>query len=126
MKREGWAWILLFLIAAGSFLSIRQMDKLCSEILSYSERAYELCQSQQYDRASQTLSTALTAWLEGDDYTHIFIRHSEIDSTADALFEAISAIGTKDAEEIRSALEKLRYHIISIDRMEHISLGSIF
>jgi len=126
MKREYWAVILLGIIIVGSVINIRQTDRLCSNILSLSEEAYSLCRSGQYDGASELLSRALTSWLESDGYTHIFIRHSEIDYTADAMFEAITSICSKDTEEIRSALEKLRYHIISIDQMEHISLGSIF
>ena len=65
-----------------------------------------------------------TGGLEG--YTHIFIRHSEIDSTTDAFFELMSDVRSGDAESAAGSYEKLLAHLSSLYTMERVTLGSIF
>ena len=65
-------------------------------------------------------------WLGADGYTHIFIRHSEIDSTTDAFFELMSDVRSGDAQSASGAYEKLAAHLDSLYTMERVTLGSIF
>ena len=78
----------------------------------------------QPEEAREALDKALKRWLEADRYTHIFIRHAEIDATADAFYELQSQLLSGEGDS-SAAYDKLRYHLESIRQMEHPSLGSI-
>lgn len=75
---------------------------------------------------SRSWEKAAQDWLGADGYTHIFIRHSEIDSTTDAFFELMSDVRSGDAQSASGAYEKLAAHLDSLYTMERVTLGSIF
>ena len=89
------------------------------------ELARQAAEEGDASRALEELDPALERWLKADSYTHIFIRHSEIDSTADAFYELREVLLAEELEGCDAAYGKLRYHIISIQEMEHPRLGSI-
>ena len=60
-----------------------------------------------------------------DGYTHIFLRHPEIDSTTDAFYELQELLLDGGGDGCAAAYDKLRYHLESIRSMEHISIGSV-
>lgn len=84
------------------------------------------CEAGQFELAEQELENAAQDWLGADGYTHIFIRHSEIDSTTDAFFELMSDVRSGDAQSASGAYEKLAAHLDSLYTMERVTLGSIF
>ena len=92
MKREIAAGLVLLLLAIGSWFNLnylREFTGVLEEQLALS-RAY--CNAGRFDLAEEVLSEAADEWLGADGYTHIFIRHSEIDSTTDAFFELMSDV----------------------------------
>ena len=119
MKREIAAGLVLLLLAIGSWFNLnylREFTGVLEEQLALS-RAY--CNAGRFDLAEEVLS-------EADGYTHIFIRHSEIDSTTDAFFELMSDVRSGDAESAAGSYEKLLAHLSSLYTMERVTLGSIF
>ena len=64
--------------------------------------------------------------MDADSYTHIFIRHPEIDSTTDAFYELLDSVSAGDIKTTQGAFEKVEAHLASIAGMEHITIGSIF
>ena len=87
-------------------------------------RAY--CEAGRFELAESELEKTSDAWLAADGYTHIFIRHSEIDSTTDAFFELMSDVRSEDAQSAAGSYEKLLAHLSSLYTMERVTLGSIF
>ena len=124
MKRELAAGTLLALLIAGAWWNIRAVDTLTGEIMGDLDTAQAAEARGQPEEAREALDKALKRWLEADRYTHIFIRHAEIDSTADAFYELQSQL-LSDEGDSSAAYDKLRYHLESIRQMEHPSLGSI-
>ena len=124
MKRELAAGTLLALLIAGAWWNIRAVDRLTGEILAGLDTAQAAEARGQSEEAREALDKALKRWLEANRYTHIFIRHAEIDSTADAFYELQSQLLSGEGDS-RAAYDKLRYHLESIRQMEHPSLGSI-
>lgn len=125
MRRELTASILLLLLLLASVWNIRRVDSLTDQLeesLSFSAQAAE---AGDFSRAHALASEALALWLRSDSYTHIFIRHSEIDSTSDAFYELMSLLSQGDGDALPGAYAKLVYHLDSIASMEHVSLGSI-
>lgn len=124
MNREWAAGILLVLLIVGAWWNIRAVDRLTGDILAGLEASQEAEERGDQSGAQAALDTALNRWLEADSYTHIFIRHAEIDATADAFYELESQLRAGEGDS-SAAYGKLRYHLDSIRRMEHPSLGSI-
>ena len=124
MKRELAAGTLLALLIAGAWWNIRAVDRLTGDILAGLDTAQAAEARGQPEEAREALDKALKRWLEADRYTHIFIRHAEIDSTADAFYELQSQLLSGEGDS-SAAYDKLRYHLESIRQMEHPSLGSI-
>ena len=124
MKRELAAGTLLVLLIAGAWWNIRAVDRLTGDILAGLDTAQTAEARGQPEEAREALDKALKRWLEADRYTHIFIRHAEIDSTADAFYELQSQLLSGEGDS-SAAYDKLRYHLESIRQMEHPSLGSI-
>ena len=124
MKRELAAGTLLVLLIAGAWWNIRAVDRLTGDILAGLDTAQAAEARGQPEEAREALDKALKRWLEADRYTHIFIRHAEIDSTADAFYELQSQLLSGEGDS-SAAYDKLRYHLESIRQMEHPSLGSI-
>ena len=65
-------------------------------------------------------------WREAKSYTHIFLRHAELDAVSDAFFEVFIQLGAGDTAAAEGAYDRLEEHLRSIDHMEQISLGAVF
>ena len=124
MKRELAAGLLLLLLIAGAWWNIQAVDSLAGDILAGLDASQAAQERGDHPGAQAALDEALNRWLEADSYTHIFIRHAEIDATADAFYELQSQLLSGEGDS-SAAYDKLRYHLDSIQRMEHPSLGSI-
>ena len=125
MKRELAAGALLLLLMAGAWWNIRAVDTLTGDILAGLDISQAAEEQGDHLTAQAALDKALNRWLEADSYTHIFIRHPEIDSTADAFYELRHELESENSESCRSAYDKLLYHLESIRTMEHLRFGSI-
>lgn len=125
MKRELAAIAILVLLIAGSWLNLRYLDSLTEtleEKLLLSQNAAEIGNM---DIAEEALTDALDIWLNADGYTHIFIRHSEIDTISDAFYELYDALLSGENDSLEAAYGKLIYHLDSVTEIEHLSLRSI-
>mgnify|MGYP003207552330 CR=1 FL=1 len=126
MKRELTAGIVLLLLAVGSWLNLNYLRNFTGSLTETLELSRAYCESEQYELAESELEKASDTWLAADGYTHIFIRHSEIDSTTDAFFELMSDVRSQDAQSAAGSYEKLLAHLSSLYTMERVTLGSIF
>ena len=124
MKKEIIALSLLVLLFAASLFNIWYFDRLCLDIAGEVNASSDALERGDMEAAQEHLNSALHTWLDADSYTHIFIRHPEIDSTADAFYELGQAL-EENSESCRAAYDKLLYHLESIRTMEHLRFGSI-
>ena len=126
MKRVLSAILISVLMCALSVWNLHMVDSLCSSIfakLDISEAAAEAGNSA---LARSAADEALELWLEADGYTHIFIRHAEIDGTSDAFYELLSSLSEDESSPVpHDAYNKIRYHLDSLARIEHPSFGSV-
>ncbi len=126
MARETWALVLLLALAIISCWNIHTVNKLCDKIDAQLQTSETAAQSENWEDARQAMEKAVDTWLNAEKYTHVFIRHPEIDSCTDVLYEALSAVLEQDLTGLDATLQKLRYHIRSIAGMEQIRFGNIF
>lgn len=126
MKKEIISALLLLLIFSGVLINIRINERIVSSLINEVDMSYENLKNGNKDKAMQQLDTAIEHWLNLDGYTHIFIRHSEINSTTDAFYGFRSDVGSGDADAANGSYGLLKETLLSLMTMEQISLGSVF
>ena len=87
MKKEVIAGAVLALLIALSAWNIYSIDALTDSIGDSLRMSQALADIGDFDSAKTELDKGLKLWLNADGYTHIFLRHPEIDSTTDAFYE---------------------------------------
>ena len=125
MKKEIIAILLLALLFVGSLYNISVMDDMVMTLEGKVEASFSAAKNGDFENAHELIDEAAADWLSRDGYTHIFIRHSEIDSTTDAFFEYISDISAEEKGSAEGSFEKLMAHLDSLKTIEHISFGSV-
>ena len=60
-----------------------------------------------------------------DKYTHVFIRHGEIDAVTDAFCSLLGAIKSRDTSDIFMAQLTLHSRLNELVEMERVTPGSI-
>lgn len=125
MRREYTAMIILALLMLGAWLNLRHMDSLTERIEAKLELSQKAAEQGSMDISEKALLDALDMWLSADGYTHIFIRHSEIDAISDSFYELYDALLSGETDALTPAYEKLIYHLESVNDIEHLSLRSL-
>lgn len=126
MKKELFATLTIIALIIGAIVNVIHLKTMVTDMEHHINRASQACASGQFTDATNALEQALTLWLDADGYTHMFLRHSEIDTATDAFYDAMNSLRGGDAPGATSALEKLSYHLQSILSMEYVTLRSIF
>ena len=125
MKKTIAAAILLALLSGAAAWNIAHIDALTGSLTALADESLAYCRAEDYDAAEKTLRQAIDLWYGAENYTHIMIRHSEVDSATDAFYAALETILTRDADAAESAIECLKAHLRSIASMEHVSIKSV-
>ena len=124
MKREWIAGALLLLLMALSFLNVHYLERktdALSTLIAEAETHYEAGGRQE---AEALVRQSLDDWLDWKLYSHIMMRHSEIDFISDAyynLLEALEGDETVAQASFRNVIDKLLALVVK----ERIDLGSI-
>ena len=126
MKKEIVAAVLLAVLFAGVIINIRVSENIVLSLSEEVDAAYLSLKRGNDAEASQQLDKAIVHWLTLDGYTHIFIRHSEINSTTEAFFQFKSDVSSGDADAAEGSYGLLKETLNSLMAMEQVSLGSIF
>lgn len=124
MRRELLAGLLLIVLMALLLNNIRVIDTLIDDIEEHVCRSSAAAESGDRELAVSELETAMKLWQSSEGYTHIFIRHSEIDAVWDLFFELNAALrGGDDADAVLYL--DLLYHLDSLAKMDELHWGSI-
>ena len=126
MKREAAAAIILVLLCIMAAWNICRVKSLTSDIINQLELSRQSAEQADWEASAGAAENGLKVWLKAEPYTHIFIRHPEIDSCSDAFYTLLSAIEKAEAEGLNALFDQLEYHLKSIAGMEIPSFGSVF
>ena len=126
MKREICATALLLLLIAASPLNLNHVENLTDELLLLLSQSESALEKQDNQLALEYWSKAFELWENSYSYTHIFIRHQEIDSTAGDFYSLKETILQGEAKSAAAAYGQLSYRLECIALMEKPSLGSVF
>ena len=126
MRKELAAAIILALLLTGVMVNIRVASNIILGLKEDVTAAYQSAEKGDFDRAKPQLDAAIEHWMSLDGYTHIFIRHCEINSTTQAYFQLKSDIYAEDMGAAKGSYGLLMATLDSLMTMEQLSLGSIF
>ena len=126
MRKELAAAIILALLLTGVMVNIRVASNIILSLKEDVTAAYQCAEKGDFDRAKPQLDAAVEHWMSLDGYTHIFIRHCEINSTTEAYFQLKSDIYAEDMGAVEGSYGLLIATLDSLMTMEQLSLGSIF
>ena len=126
MKKEIAAAVILALVFIGVLVNIKVAGNIILSLEEDVTAAYQSAEKGDFDRAKPQLDAAVEHWMSLDGYTHIFIRHSEINSTTEAYFQLKSDIYAEDMGAVEGSYGLLMATLDSLMTMEQLSLGSIF
>ena len=125
-SKEIAATVLLSAMIIASAINVACINRLCADMSELVEKATDAAGQNNWDSAESLSDSAMTLWERKDSYTHVVLRHSEIDILSDALFDFYAAVREKNGGQSSAAAKKVQYHIESISRMEMPSFGSVF
>lgn len=126
MKKELCAFLAIISLIAISIGGYTHLSHMTDKLSEHMDIALLAIKSESYDKAQYELEEALKIWNSEEQYTHTFIRHSEVDSVSDAFYDAITEATAENKAEAQVCIRKLLYHINSIQSMERITLRSVF
>ncbi len=126
MKKELVALALLLLILAGNVWNQNRLETLASGLDALVAEAYDSARSGRWQRAAEAAQEAEKRWTDADPYTHIFIRHTDIDALTAAFCDYRGALAGRDEGDILAAYLRLTAGLRSLLAMEKLSAGSIF
>lgn len=124
MKKEIFAIITILLLIVASLINIFHLNRLIDSMSTHINAAIFALNIGDISIAESELNNALKIWLNSNKYTHVFIRHTEIDAITDAYFDALAAIKSKNNSAI-TLMEQTKYHLESILSIEKLSLESV-
>jgi hypothetical protein len=126
MKKEICAIITLIALCLGAIGNVIHLNTLMAQITNHINYSLKYCCLEDYQAVHTEISKAISVWTNAENYTHVFIRHTEIDKMNDMFFDILSAVKNKERYESEYLLLKLQHHADTIKSMEQLSLGSIF
>lgn len=125
MKKEGFALLLLVAVLVGSALNLRYLKGLSGTLSQQVESVSSAAEQGDWETAENLALASMDLWTGTDKYTHIFIRHGEIDAITDDYCTLLGAIRNQDIGVLSTARLMLLNRFASLYEMERFKAGSI-
>jgi hypothetical protein len=126
MKKEILALALLLSLMTIAAINLVYLKSFTNKLLWLADQAYVCATVGQWEEAKRKAEEAEKLWTEKDGYTHIAIRHNEINQASGAFYNMLSEFYKEDSGGAKGAWLALRSNIKSIYDMEKFSIKSIF
>ena len=126
MKKEVVATLTIILLFTGAMGNLIHLNRLMNQISTHINYSQLYCSLEDYEAAHTETAKAQQCWDNAKSYTHVFIRHSEIEKLKDVFFDIQSAIQNREGIEADNLLQKLQYYVDNLTTMEQLSIGSVF
>ena len=124
MKKAALAGAVMIIMLAISLWNVRHLDRLTDGLETTLHASRERWEQGDAAAAAELARLALEEFYAAEGYTHVFIRHAEVDGAADAFYDLLAALA--EGEAAGPAYERVSAHLRTIDAMEHLTLKSVF
>ena len=126
MKKELIAAALLLSLMTLAVINLIYLKHFTSKLIGLTDEAFSYVSVGKWEEAKKKAEEAERLWSGKDAYTHIAIRHSEINEASEAFYELLGEVYKEYSGGAKGAWLSLRSNIKSIYEMEKLSLKSIF
>ena len=126
MKKEIFAGLILVLMFAASVVNINYLEHFCDETVDIVDASLQYAESGNWPAAVHLAEQARDRWQRNRGYTHIFIRHTELDATTEAFHEYLTCLYGESADALHGLGLALKDRITAVLEMERVNLGTIF
>ena len=126
MKKLCLSVALILAILTATLLCTRHLDNMIEDMNQLIDEAEYLASEKNYASAEEKLREALDIWQDNDPFTSVFLSYDKIEGTTDAFYEALKNVINQSETNLIVSHEKLKNHLQEIQKMEHMSLSSIF
>ncbi len=126
MKKEIIVGCFLILMLAAAFVNIHYLNALTEDVVALVREAEGSAQNEDWAEAEKKAEAAAKLWTGSDTYTHLVLRHPEIESATDALYGLLEKVYAREAGAVKGAAQAARARIESLASIEEIRFGSIF
>ena len=124
MKRELIAAFILLALLALSVINVRHIKNKAMTLASEIEDADGLYRGGDSEGSAALVEDSLKSWLGWESYSHIMLRHSEIDLVTDAYYGLLSEIESDDTVP-QASFDALIEKLNDIVNKERVTLGSL-
>ena len=126
MKKELFAITAFFALLLASVANLVHLRTLVTDIATHLDYTNMYCYQEDYTAAKAELSKAMSIWQNSEDYSHVFIRQTEVDDLTDLFYDLRISLAKSEKDEAMGLIEKLNHKCRMMIDMEQISLESIF
>ncbi len=124
MIREIIAVSLLIALLVLSIVNVNYIENKTDFLASEIEQAYELYQDGNNEGAASLVEESLNNWLGWKAYSHIMLRHSEIDVITGSYYELLEELES-DEKVTDASFDALIETLNDIVNKERFTLGSL-
>lgn len=126
MKKELFSVCLLITMLTAALINIHCIKSIANEISSDVTESLYAAENGDWYMAQKLAEQAAATWKSCAGYTHVVLRHSEIDTVSDTLYDFMAYVYDHNVKSSATAAGKVKYHLSSIYQMEQVRFGSIF
>ena len=126
MKKEILVGAFLILMLTAALVNIHYLNKLTGDVVAFIQEAESAALEEDWIDAEIKAEAAAKLWTESDSYTHLVLRHPEIESATDALYGLLEKIYSKEPGAVKGAAQAAEARLKSLASIEEIRFGSIF
>jgi hypothetical protein len=126
MKKELAIAALLIAMIAASALNIRALNRLTESVAVTADSALLCAESGDWDGARRLAQSAADEWDKSERYTHVVLRHSEIQAVDDAISELVTQTYCEDRGGTLGAARALSICVRRVAAIERVRPGSVF
>lgn len=126
MKKEIIIGCFLIALLVVSFVNIHYLTKLTDNVTNLIEEAEKYAFESNWELAEKKAEEASNLWENSETYTHVVLRHAEIESATDAIYGLLQQVYSKQTGALKGAAQAAISRMKSISSIEKIKFGSVF
>jgi len=126
MKKEIIIGCFLLVLLAASLVNIYFLTKLTDQVTDLIEESEKFALEENWAQAEKKAEEASNLWSNSDTYTHLVLRHPEVESATDAIYGLLEQVYAKEAGALKGSAQAAISRLKSISSIEQIKFGSIF
>lgn len=126
MKKEIIIGCFLVVLFAAALVNNHYLNKLTENVTDLIEEAEKYALEDNWGQAEKKAEEASDLWSKSETYTHLVLRHPEVESASDAIYGLLEQVYAKEPGALRGAAQAAISRMKSISSIEKIKFGSIF